>query len=85
MPMEGIMNLHDFFRKGTHAGWVCTRSLSLPLQNGAQTRFRPGQEIYTGDYRWQGADLVLTLDRLLGPGMDWIPDRPQSLSAALAR
>lgn len=78
------MDLLDYFRKGTDAGWVCKRSGRLVLDNGRAVRLRPGQVIYTGDFRFQGADLALTLDRLLGSQIVWDNERPQSIRAALA-
>jgi len=78
------MGLLDYFRKGTDAGWVCKRSGMLTLDNGKMVRLRPGQVIYTGDFRYQGADLALTLDMLLGPQKIWDDERPQSIRAALA-
>ncbi len=78
------MDLLEYFRKGTDAGWVCKRSLRLALDNGRVARLRPGQVIYTGDFRTQGADLALTLDRLLGPQSVSDNERPQSIGAALA-
>jgi hypothetical protein len=77
------MNLLDFFRKGADAGWVCKRAARLTL-DGKTVRLRPGQVIYTGDFRYHGADLALTLDMLLGSLEMWDDERPQSISAAMA-
>ena len=78
------MDLLDHFRKGADAGWVCKRNLRLALDNGRTARLRPGQVIYTGDFRTQGADLALTLDGLLSPQPGADDERPQSIRAAMA-
>ena len=52
--------------------------------NGRAARLRPGQVIYTGDFRYQGADLALTLDALLGEELSWEQERPQNIRAAMA-
>ncbi len=77
------MDLLDFFRKGADAGWVCKRAARLTL-DGRTARLRPGQAIYTGDFRYQGQDLALTLDMLLGSLDVWDDERPQSIGAAMA-
>ena len=77
------MQLLDFFRKGADAGWVCKRAARLTL-DGKLVRLRPGQVIYTGDFRYQGNDLALTLDMLLGSLEVWDDERPQSIGAAMA-
>lgn len=76
------MELLDYFRKGADAGWVCKRGGRLVLDNGRAVRLRPGQVIYTGDFRYQGTDLALALDQLLGKTQD--EERAQSIQAALA-
>jgi len=76
------MDLLDFFRKGADAGWVCKRVAWLTL-DGKTVRLRPGQAIYTGDFRYQGEDLALTLEMLLGPLHMWDDERPQSINAAM--
>jgi hypothetical protein len=78
------MDLLDYFRKGIDAGWVCKRSGRLTIDGGREVRLRPGQVIYTGDFRYQGQDLALTLDLLLGEEVQWDNERPQSISAALS-
>ena len=77
------MDLLDYFRKGAGAGWVCKRTGKMEL-NGRMVRLRPGQVIYTGDFRYQGADLALTLDALLGEELSWEQERPQNIRAAMA-
>lgn len=77
------MDLLDYFRKGTDAGWVCKLSGKLRLDNGREVRLRPGQVIYTGDFRYQGMDLALRLDMLLGSEAAW-DERPQSIRAAIS-
>jgi hypothetical protein len=78
------MDFLDYFRKGLDAGWVCKRAATLTLDNGKAVRLRPGQVIYTGDFRFKGADLALTLDSLLDDCPPPATERPQSLSAAVA-
>jgi hypothetical protein len=78
------MELLDHFRKSAGAGWVCKRAVRLRLDNGRQVRLRPGQEVYTGDFRFRGMDLAVSLDLQLGPLGEWANERPQSISAALA-
>ena len=78
------MDLLDYFRKGVDAGWVCKRAAKLAVDGGRTVRLRPGQVIYTGDFRIQGQDLALLLDMLLGPANAIFEERPQSISAALA-
>ncbi len=77
------MDLLDFFRKGADAGWVCKRAARLTL-DGRVVRLRPGQAIYTGDFRYQGTDLALTLEMLLGSLEVWDDERPQNIGAAMA-
>jgi len=76
------MDLLDFFRKGADAGWVCKRAARLTL-DGRIVRLRPGQAIYTGDFRYQGTDLAVTLEMLLGSLEVWDDERPQSISEAM--
>jgi hypothetical protein len=78
------MDLLDYFRKGVDAGWVCKCAVRLAVNGGRTIRFRPGQVIYTGDFRVDGIDMVLALDMLAGPQAAAQQDRPQSISAALA-
>lgn len=78
------MDFLDYFRKGLDSGWVCKRAGTLTLDNGKTVRLRPGQVIYTGDFRYQGADLALTLDSMLSDDILPVTERPQSLSAAVA-
>ena len=78
------MELFDYFRKGADAGWVCKCAVRLTVDGGRLVRFRPGQAIYTGDYRVQGMDMVLALDMLAGPAATMEQERPQSIGAALA-
>ena len=80
---ESIMDMLDYFRKGLDSGWVCRSAVRLSVDRGRVVRFRPGQEICLGDYRYEGTDMVLALDRLLGPQAAWAAERPQSISAAL--
>ncbi|HYP63120.1 MAG TPA: hypothetical protein VEQ16_04495 [Acidocella sp.] len=78
------MDLLDYFRRGLDAGWVCKRAARLTLDNGKTVRLRPGQVIYTGDFRYQGSDLALTLDQLIGDNPAWTMERPQNLREAVA-
>lgn len=78
------MELIDHFRKSAGAGWVCKDTVKLTLDNGKPARLRPGQVIYTGDFHVQGKDLALLLDMQFGHRADWLDERPQSISAALA-
>ena len=78
------MELLKYFRKSAGAGWVCKQSVRLALDGRKTQLFRPGQEIYTGDFRYQGQDLALTLDMMAGPQAIMVDERPQSIGAALA-
>jgi hypothetical protein len=78
------MDLLNFFRRGADAGWVCKRAAKLTVDSGRTVRLRPGQVIYTGDFRFHGQDLALALDMLLGPMATMGLERPQSIGAALA-
>ena len=78
------MTLLNSFRKGVDAGWVCRCAVRLTMNGGRVVRFRPGQVIYTGDYRYEGMDLVLALDIMAGPASAIFEERPQSIGAALA-
>jgi hypothetical protein len=78
------MDMLNYFRKGLDSGWVCRSAVRLTVDRGRVVRFRPGQVIYIGDYRYEGMDMVLALDRRAGPGPVLAVERPQSISAALA-
>ncbi len=77
------MDLLEHFRKGLGSGWVCTSGMRITLDNGKTIRLRPGQAIYTGDFRYQGADLALMLDMLAGSPPAGLAERPQSIRAAI--
>ncbi|WP_297488867.1 hypothetical protein [Acidocella sp.] len=78
------MNLLTYFRKSAGAGWVCKSAVRLQMDGRKTQLFRPGQEIYTGDFRYEGQDLALLLDILAGPEAALADERPQSISAAMA-
>jgi hypothetical protein len=77
------MDMLNYFRKRLGSGWVCRCAVRLTMDNGRVVRFRPGQAIYTGDYRYEGKDMVVALDLLLGSQTAWAEERPQSIRAAM--